>query len=150
MMEKKHQFILFVMLGILVVVGNVFLIEPKDNQLENAQTIKTKCRVDLAPCEITSDNNSYKVIVEGEVKPLKKFLIKLQDQNNSLNSAVIEFRMKDMDMGKNIFPFERIELGAWNANVIIPICTTDRRGWELELLLSSEDKVQKFIMYLVL
>lgn len=150
MIEKKHQTILFVLLGVLVIVGNIYLSQSKFNQPNSVQAIKTNCQIDIAPCVLTDENNIYKISVEGEVKPLKKFLIKLQDKNQLINNAVIEFRMMDMEMGKNVFSFERMDLGIWEADVIIPVCTTGRRDWELELVLTSGDKLQKYIMNLVL
>lgn len=150
MMEKKHQAILFVLLGVLVIAGNIYLSQSKFNQPNSVQIIKTKCRIDIAPCEITDEYNIYKVVVEGEVKPLKKFLIKLHDKNQLINNAVIEFRMKNMEMGKNVFSFERVSLGVWAADVIIPVCTTGRRDWELVLVLTSDNKLQKYVMHLVL
>ena len=145
-MVKKYQFTLIVIFGILILAANIFLNQSKNNLTENVKANITTCRVDLAPCNITSGSQTYEVVIKGEVKPLKKFSVELLDTSNLLDSAVIEFRMKDMDMGKNVFSFNKISTGHWKSSVIIPICTVGRRDWELELVLSSEDKVQKFIM----
>ena len=150
MMKKKYQFIFLLIFGALVLAGNIYLSQPNHKQIENVKPNMTTCRIDLAPCKIISGSDTYMVIIEDEVKPLKRFSVELLDKSNLLESATVEFRMKDMDMGKNIFLFEKINSGIWNASVIIPICTTGRRDWELELVLSSGDKVQKFIVTIVI
>lgn len=150
MMSKKYQFVVFIVFGILVVSANIFLNQPRHTQFDNVQVIKTKCRIDLAPCELTDEANTFKVTVQGEIKPLKKFSVKLTDKNGLLETANVKLSMKDMDMGKNIFSFEKVQQDLWNADVIIPVCTTGRRDWEMELELSSKAKTQKFLMYLAL
>jgi len=146
MMDKKFQSVLILVLAIIVVVGNLGYKRWVDHDSSITESELTECRIDQVPCKILFDNGRYLVSSEGEIKPLKKFVIKIVSSTTELMRAQAIFRMRDMDMGKHIYSFNKTVTGAWFAEVIIPVCTTGRRDWEIELQLETKFKIKKFVM----
>ena len=65
--------------------------------------------------------------VSGEVTPLKAFMINLQGVK--IESAMVSFSMRDMDMGVNRFSFNETDSSQWQTKVMLPICTVRRNDW---------------------
>lgn len=121
-----QQFSFFLLL-VLILVGNYFLKQTVDDDLVEY----TGCQLGVETCEIVIGDTRLKVSVEGEVKALQSFFIRIVDKNNTLDQAVVSFKMKAMDMGINQYRLVRVENG-WVADIIIPVCTTGRRDWLVE------------------
>ncbi|MDH5423660.1 MAG: hypothetical protein OEY29_01540 [Gammaproteobacteria bacterium] len=81
--------------------------------------------------------------IEGEVKALQPFILRISDKNHAIDRAVAVFRMKGMDMGKNEYAFVNIDAQNWIAEVVIPLCTVGRRDWSIELELYQGDVKKK-------
>ncbi len=136
-MNKKTLRSLFVVLLLaLVIVGNYFLRPGADNN----QVEYSKCQLGIESCVIVIDGMELEIIVEGEIKALKPFVIHMTDKNQIIDKALVKFNMKAMDMGVNQYEFVQIDNNNWKAEVVIPVCTTGRRDWLVEFEIDNEIK----------
>ncbi|MCK5336254.1 MAG: hypothetical protein KAQ67_08825 [Gammaproteobacteria bacterium] len=136
-MNKKTLRSLFVVLLLaLVIVGNYFLRKGTDNN----QVEYSKCQLGIENCLIVIDGMELEIIVEGEIKALKPFVIHMTDKNQIIDKALVKFNMKAMDMGVNQYEFIQIDHNNWKAKVVIPVCTTGRRDWLVEFVIDNEIK----------
>lgn len=52
----------------------------------------------------------------------------------------LSFRMSDMYMGDNRYSLSRAPDGSWSGRVILPICTTRRLDWLVDVSLGLADE----------
>ena len=136
-MNKKTLRSFFVVLLLaLVIVGNYFLRKGTDNN----QVEYSKCQLGIENCLIVTDGMELEIIVEGEIKALKPFVIHMVDKNQIIDKALVKFNMKAMNMGVNQYEFVQIDNNNWKAEVVIPVCTTGRRDWLVEFEIDNEIK----------
>jgi len=71
---------------------------------------------------------SMELRFRGPVKPLEPFTVTLETEQ-PLDAVSLEFDMTAMDMGVNRFELHRQPDGAWQGQVVLPMCSTGRRDW---------------------
>jgi len=87
------------------------------------------CDVQLG-CRAASESLTVTVIFAGDVRALQPFPVKvLLEAGGQLESVTVAFSMQGMDMGRNRYSLSSDSMGAWNAMVTLPICTTRRTDW---------------------
>lgn len=141
--KKLHPFIMLLLL-VLILIGNYFF---KKDVVE-FPALYSKCQISKVSCEIFIADKKLEVFIDGEVKALQPFMIRIVDKNNAIDRAVVLFRMKEMEMGKNEYGFVKLDAQNWKAEVVIPVCTAGRRDWlvELELYQGAIKKKVSFEM----
>lgn len=139
-MKKDYiQIAIFIVLIVLIIGGQIIFnnTNPPGDDMVVAES---GCRLDLQECIISLNNKALTVSTTGELLPLKPFIIKIQDPSSSIKKAFVDLSMVDMDMGTNQFTFEQLTSTAWQASVIIPVCTTGRRDWKVDFTIKTADK----------
>ena len=87
------------------------------------------CDVQLG-CRAASESLTVTVIFAGDVRALQPFPVKvLLEAGGQLESVTVAFSMQGMNMGRNRYSLSGDSMGAWNAMVTLPICTTRRTDW---------------------
>ncbi len=124
----QHYFIILLLSAVLIV--NYFLRQDVDDAVIRVEY--SECRLGDENCKIIVAGHRLELFIEGEVKALKPFVVHIVDKDNVIEQAKVRFEMKAMDMGLNQYVFKKHDDG-WQANVVIPICTTGRRDWLVEL-----------------
>lgn len=98
-------------------------------------------------CDLTRQGCSaggYQLEFERPVKPLTRLKVRLVSKYQ-IDSAVLYLEMKDMDMGINRFMFRQEGQGAWEADMIIPVCATGRRDWLASVVILGDGKHQRVV-----
>lgn len=139
MSKITHQNIFIGLLLVGVLIGNYFL----NKGIKSTGLVElSSCRLDVDTCEIKINDKNLSVTLDGEVKPLAPFLINISDKSNLIDSAIVSFKMKAMDMGFNKYRFIK-DNSNWTAKIIIPICTTGRRDWLVEVEVRYANTIRK-------
>lgn len=123
-----RHFSIILLLSVVLIV-NYFLRQDIVNT--NTPIEYSKCRLGDESCEIFIAGHRLELLIEGRVKALKPFIVYIVDKDNTIEQAKVRFEMKAMDMGINQYAFKKLD-NSWQANVVIPICTTGRRDWIAE------------------
>jgi hypothetical protein len=63
------------------------------------------------------------------VRALQGFPIRVLVRGAEVHSVTVEFSMPSMDMGRNRYRLSRQASDVWAGNVILPVCSSGRRGW---------------------
>jgi len=124
--SANSVFILLLLLMILV--GNYYFKPASEKPvvfISDCDLGKEKCKVNLAESEL-------EIAIHGEIKALQIFTISIIDDDNLIEHANVDLKMKAMDMGKNRFAFVKSGVHSWKSDVVIPVCTTGRRDWLFE------------------
>jgi hypothetical protein len=110
--------------------------------LSQSELIGTVEGCDLAgqSCEI----QGYRLDIDRPVVPLTLLKARLQTRA-SIDSAVLYLEMKDMDMGINRFKLNPVEGGSWEADVMIPVCSTGRRDWLVSLVVQEKGRNYRLV-----
>jgi len=133
------QIAVFILLIALIISGQI-LFNKTDAPGDDVVVVDYACRLDLQECVLFINNAELTVSAEGDLQPLKPFTIKIKDQTSIIKNAVVDLSMLEMEMGKNQFTFERLNPTEWHASVVIPVCTTGRRDWKVELSVKTAEK----------
>ncbi len=102
-------------------------------------------------CKVETDKFKIEISLDKNIFYLKQFainvLLSIKD-NLIVESINIDFKMTNMDMGKNYFKLERIQSENikqnWHGNAILPVCVTKRTEWFSELELVAKDNIYVF------
>jgi hypothetical protein len=101
----------------------------------------------VVDCDLSQQGctlEGYQLEFERPVKPLTLLKARLLSEH-PIDSAVLYLEMKDMDMGINRFTFRQVGQGAWEADMIIPVCATGRRDWFASLVILADGKHQRLV-----
>lgn len=88
--------------------------------------------------------HGYRLDFDRPVTPLSLFKARMNSEH-PVDSAVLYLEMKDMDMGINRFKFLPGQEGAWETDVMIPVCSTGRRDWLVTLLVQRDGRSQRVV-----
>jgi hypothetical protein len=88
-------------------------------------------RLDEMPVELRFDRSP---------RPLEPFVsvVRLGGEDARARSIVLSFQMQGMDMGLNRFALERQAAGHWRGEVTLPLCSTGRRDWLVDVIIEGE------------
>ncbi len=105
------------------------------------------CDVATTVCSVDSQDMSIRLILGPDVQPLKRFPVKLDINSKAVDrgSVVIDFQMKDMDMGLNRYRLLP-ERGHWVGEVTLPVCSNSRLDWyaQVEFMKNKTKYIARF------
>lgn len=113
----------------------------------NVDPVKNLISIDSLHCQPNSQNCIFKyrdyifqLTMDHDISPLKPFRVQIHTDAKHIQEIIVSFEMKNMDMGTNQFHLVRQTNEIWEANAIIPICTTGRSDWlfRVEIDLGNE------------
>jgi hypothetical protein len=97
------------------------------------------CDVQLG-CRAGNESLVATVIFGAHPRALQPFPVKiLLESGDQVESVTLAFSMQGMDMGWNRYSLAGDSMGAWNAIVTLPICSTRRIDWiaDFEVLVAG-------------
>ena len=98
------------------------------------------CMLSSGSCEVELGGSTLRFSFDQPPVPLEPFIL-VMETAAELQGAEAEFQMRDMYMGFNRFPFERIANTAWRARVVLPVCVAGRSDWVAVVRIWREDGV---------
>lgn len=102
-----------------------------------------KCIPQEEICKVELGGVNVDVFFEKNIFYLKPFKIFIRTtKNNNIESIIVDFKMKGMDMGINRFEFIKVnnthKKKSWIAKAILPICVNGRSNWIAEILVKID------------
>lgn len=95
------------------------------------------CDISVMPCASMNDGFGIQTRIIGTASALKPFPVQVVIETAKpviVDKAVLEFSMVGMDMGSNRFTLKPDAAGkTWQADTVLPICSTGRRDWLLSV-----------------
>ncbi len=107
-------------------------------QVERVQALQD-CDPSLRACDINVSNHKVTLSFLQTASALKPFPVLILADIPGLQQAGLRFYMQGMDMGFNTFEMLQVEEGKWQADVILPVCSTGSKNWHVELQLLFEN-----------
>jgi len=135
-MKNINLFSVFVILIVSIVAISQYYL--RKEVTEDKQYDSSDCQLRAGECHLKYDHAQYVVSISGELKALQPFFITIADPAQKITNATVKLTMKDMDMGLNHYSFIPTSGNRWRAKVIIPVCTTGKRTWQIELTISDQ------------
>ena len=95
----------------------------------------------LQGCRAADASVAVTVTFGAEPRALQPFPIRIQlEGHQQADSVTVAFSMQGMDMGANRYRLIADAPGGWNADIILPICTSGRSDWvaDFELVVTDQ------------
>ena len=138
MKEKLKPVPVLILLSLLLVIGSLQIWLRNDDEKSKLKSIDTKCFITKNACVVTLGNKEATVHVEGNIQPLKPFRLLFETIDTEVLSVEISLQMLAMDMGRNQYQLFR-DGEVWYGDIVIPVCTTGRRDWMMDLIITNAD-----------
>lgn len=77
------------------------------------------------------------------VRPMQQFDMQLRVARGELSAdaeVIVEFQMRDMNMGLNRYWLEPAAAGTWRGRAMLPVCTSARSDWLATLTIQDGDR----------
>lgn len=112
-----------------------WLKQSNDKSINHAIVI-SDCDPTKNSCVI--ENFNYTLYVKNEVSALMPFIVNIEEAEKQPQTIDISFEMMGMDMGFN--QYHLVKVGeAWQAKVILPVCSLGRNDWLLKVKIKSDN-----------
>ena len=140
----QRQSTLFLIISILLIIAiNLWLYSLQTNvdPAKNVIAIDVhNCQPNRQDCVFKYRDYTFQLTMDHDISPLKPFRVQIHTDAKHIQEIIVSFEMKNMDMGLNQFHLVRQSNEIWEANAIIPICTTGRSDWlfRVEIELGNE------------
>ncbi|MDQ7075991.1 MAG: hypothetical protein Q9O24_12795 [Gammaproteobacteria bacterium] len=112
---------------------------PVEKPAEHLLLSSTVCLNQEGECHLTASQGEVRLSFADKVLPLQPFILNLDVSGwpNEVKSAVVDFKMAAMDMGKNRYSLLKNNEGNWQSRVVLPICAVGGEEWLLQLQLTD-------------
>lgn len=117
-----------------------YWLKNKETQGISSDVYLSDCDITKAPCVIVDTDLEYIITFEGQPSPLNPFSVKVVTEQVQPESVEVEFLMQGMDMGYNHYAL-KLEGSAWQAKVILPMCSLGSNEWILKIKVSGKNSV---------
>ena len=117
----------------------------KGPNYKQTDVVPKSCRFTSDPCQVKINDSIVVITVKGDVTPLKPFSLHLQGEK--IEAAEVNFSMRDMDMGVNRFVLHEVKNAAWEAQVMLPVCTARRDDWIADIVIKLNGKAPVVLQY---
>ena len=77
------------------------------------------------------------------VRPMEQFDMRLRIVRGELSAdaeVIIEFQMRDMEMGMNRYRLEPAAVDMWGGRAMLPVCTSGRSDWLATLTIQDGER----------
>lgn len=111
---------------------------------ELAMVISPGCNPVKQTCYAIADGLRLGLHIFSEPKPLKRFQLQVSVEEGSrlsLDGIDVQFRMRDMYMGEQQYALLMLSKTEWQGDVVLPVCTSGRSEWTVELLARTADRL---------
>ena len=165
-LKSANNKIWFSLLLLIFILVSFFLINflKKSNPSNKPITIFTleNCNIQKTDCTFTAENMTLELSMQKDIYYLKPFDLSIKElltdsyikDNSAIESIVVDFKMKNMDMGVNRFKLKKQKLAkgtssVWEGKALLPICVTGRAGWVTELDILTNDSHYRLVFPIV-
>jgi len=98
----------------------------------------SSCDLLKSECEFKQLDNSFTVQFMSRPSPLVPFVVQLKANAQQPDAVKISFEMDGMEMGYAVYQMRYEPLTMlWQVKVILPVCSTGRVDWRLNVHLKS-------------
>lgn len=105
----------------------------------------------LQACRLEDAELSAVIRMGPDIHALRPFPIQLNSNNDlGIEQITVSFSMRGMDMGSNRYRLETDGQGAWQAQVILPICVSGRSDWLADFEVRKADQSLQFSIPFIL
>jgi hypothetical protein len=94
-------------------------------------------------CGIQLDGRHVRVALQGELKPLQPFQVRVEAPG--AGNVEARFSMEGMDMGFNLYALRADKPGVFQASVTLPVCVSGRRDWIMHLTVDGTPLTVPFV-----
>ena len=145
-MKKLELINLVIGLVVVVLLGvaGAYLKKLVSTESQDAIPLQAESNCDLAKqaCVASQDGKSIKVDFSRPVTYLQKIAVAVQLQGyekESVKKIIIDFSMRDMQMGINRFELKSQDAtDNWQGMVILPVCVSGRVDWLVKLYVETD------------
>lgn len=116
------------------------------SQMAPKQFLQMNVSVDCNPrtqsCLASYAKRSITLKLDESVHYLKPFQVKVFShgfEKSVIKHITAAFSMLDMEMGLNQFKMFEIKPGQWQGQVILPVCSSGRTDWKVEVWLETDE-----------
>jgi hypothetical protein len=137
----------------MVVLGWISACDKSKSSLpEETLSVDVPCDATGQGCNAQSGAMQWTVRIGPEAVALKSFPVSLRiaGSDETLESARVKFVMSGMSMGLNEYQLISVDNNAWEADVMLPICTSGRSDWLAEFSVASKRKRWRLVVPFVL
>jgi hypothetical protein len=109
-------------------------------QAVQTSLIRSDCDLVSSACEVEQQGIHYRVEFSKTPSALTPFQVRLsvsQPAGWQPQAVSVSFSMPGMDMGFNTHQLQRVD-DAWQAQVVLPVCTLSRNDWHLSVVVQGE------------
>ncbi len=105
----------------------------------------TECRLPTTGCSAGDKRLAITLRMPNGAIYLRPFPVELNVEGNEqlgLNRVELGLTMQGMEMGVNRFSMQPVPArpGVWNGSVTLPICSSGRTDWRVEVKVFSEER----------
>ena len=100
--------------------------------------IDAHCDPSRALCLATAEDFELRFGLGPDLRPLRMFSRRVELVGPEVDGILVDFLMRDMDMGINRFRLTAVGPGRWTGEGIIPVCWVGRRDWIARLTIETD------------
>lgn len=108
--------------------------------------IGSDCNPRTQACSAVHDKRTIVFRLDESVHYLKPFQVNVIPygfEQTTIKSITTTFSMLGMEMGLNQFKMSEIGTGQWQGQVILPVCSSRRTDWIVEVLLETDESLYR-------
>ena len=120
----------------------------KKSEMESVYRTLENCNVQENKCKVNIEKIYFNIVMDKDIFYLKKFNVDVFVDNEfkeKIKSIKVYFKMKNMNMGNNVFVLNKLllkkERQNWNTAAVLPICVSGRADWVAALEVIIENKI---------
>jgi len=142
-MTVKHYFFIAVFIVLSVIGINSFKNTASPRQSIQLINLSPDCDPSQQACGANLQGLSITLSTSQPVSAMKLFDVKLQANGFSqqtINKASANFVMQGMEMGLSKFNLAEMKKGIWQGQAMLPVCTSGRSDWLVEIKLETKEQ----------
>lgn len=145
-MKNKNTLIIFLFISIAIFIASYYVgqilrnWEGSFSEIEHEKMDYNPCDASKSSCVASYLNHKIKIIFQNKTPALKPFTVYVSADDNYISEVIVDFRMKNMDMGVNIINLKKADENNWAGQIILPFCSLGRQDWMVKLKIKSIEK----------
>ena len=139
----KNIYILIIFLAVFIL--SYYLGQVLRNPQENLAELKLK-KMDYGLCDPSSTacnakylSHQIKFKFQKNPSALEPFTVYAEISDNHIKEVLVDFRMKNMDMGVSIIRLKNMGNNRWAGEAVLPVCSLGRSDWISRLQIKSNN-----------
>ncbi len=154
-MKQIYQFATLVIVIIVGIISSKYFLNATSVNSDNRKVIQlvmaNHCNFKKLECRLSSGLDVIRLKFNETPRTMHKFFLKLNMEgfDKKIESMSVQFSMKSMDMGFNRFYIKRrnpTNNTYWQTSVLLPVCTSKRTDWEMQLEVATSDSLYKAVI----